>query len=196
MLIDLTRKPLIIMPEECPTSVVVRSIGDHVVTGLLTVGPSKPMEATASIARGGRTLYETRLPLRPNPSMEQGPAWGPASRWGRGPAPRYQRHVEPTKVNIAPEPFEVATVCIDPVTGVSSSWRIGLRIERVEKMKRCPWVVSILDATTGMTLSTIAVSTLNPDPEYEDPLPLTRAIKEKAHPTTNAWTRLLDDDGE
>ncbi len=196
MLIDLSRKPLIVYPETCPSSVVVRSIGNHEVSGTVTYWVDsaragrkrKELKPDASIARGKSMLCETRIPL---PGTKRPYDEDPYAKENYGHRVFKPSH-EP-KVNILPEPFEVASVYVDVVTGAAGTWRAGFRIEFVDKMKKSPWVISISDVTTGTMLSTVAVSSLEPNPVLTDPLPLTKAVQHTVSPG-NAWTRILDDD--
>jgi hypothetical protein len=200
VLIDLTRKPLIVYPEVCESSVVVRSIGNRDVNGIVSFWLDAERKARrrrdinpdAKITRGPSTLYETRLPLPgvnlaygQNPYLRDDPHWRNARDFG----PEKKR----ADANILPEPFEVASAYQDTLTGIHGTWRAGLRIEFMEKMKKSPWVVSVLDVTSGVTLSTIAVSGLDPNPLISDPLPLTKAVQRTVAPG-NAWTRIMDDD--
>lgn len=197
MLLDLTHKPLIVYPETCTSSVVVRSIANHDVDGIVSfwIEPERTrrrresLKPDATITRGKNTLYETRLPL-PGVKLEYGknPYLRDTREWPEG-----HPLAKARKVDILPDPFEVASAYQDQVTCVWGAWRAGIRIEHVEKMKRSPWVVGIVDTTTGMVLSTIAVASLDPNPLIADPLPLTRAIQRTALPG-NAWTKLLVDD--
>lgn len=199
MLIDLTRKPLVIYPEICVSAVVVRSIGNQDVNGLVSfvIDPEratrkrKDIPPDAKLTRGKSTCYETRLPLP-----------GIRLPYGQNPYIHDERHwprehplskEKERRANILPDPFEVASFFTDAVTGAHGTWRAGIKIEHVEKMKRNPWIVGVLDITTGTTLATIAVSGLDPNPLIADPLPLTKAVQRTVAPG-NAWTRLLEDD--
>lgn len=196
MLIDLTRKPLIVYPETCPTSVVVRTIGNHEVNGLVSfwidneraARRRRDLKPDANITRGRSTLFETRIPL-PGTRRERGD--DPYER--DVPYRRWRDDLPKSKANILPEPFEVASVYQDALTNVAGTWRAGIRIEFVEKLKKNPWVVSILDVTSSAVLATLAVSTLDPNPLIADPLPLTKAVQRQVAPG-NAWTRILEDD--
>lgn len=77
MIIDCTRKPLLILPDECTDSVVVRSIGDRGVSGLVTFTSQRrrkneavALEPEAKMTRGSSTCFETRLIL---PGAKRGP---------------------------------------------------------------------------------------------------------------------------
>ncbi len=207
MLIDLTRKPLILYPEESPNALVVRSIGNKQVNGLVSYVTDadnvsrrrRDLKPGAEITRGSNTLYETRVPI-PGAKMADSPyEESHQARWRREDRQRHAQAIgipeAKEKVEILPEPFEVASVYTDILTSVTGTWRAGIRVEFISKMKAYPWVVSVIDATTGVTLSSVAVSGLDPNPEIRDPLPLTRAIQRTARPA-NAWTRVLDDDTE
>jgi hypothetical protein len=211
VLIDLTRKPLVLYPEDCTSSVVMRTIGNRVVSGLVghvTEGarglPSRRVDIRpgAQITRGDSTCYETRLPL-PAPGLgymaEQYTGVPPEGltittsrvrRWRDD--PKMALAEEPKSIRILPEPFEAASVYKDFLTEVSGTWRIAVRIEFLEKLKKAPWIISVLDATTGDILASVAVSGLNPNPVLIDPLPLKKAVERVAQPA-NAWTRILDD---
>jgi hypothetical protein len=77
MIIDCTRKPLLILPDEVQDSVVVRSIGDRGVSGLVTFTSQRrkkneavALEPEARLTRGSSTCFETRLIL---PGAKRGP---------------------------------------------------------------------------------------------------------------------------
>jgi hypothetical protein len=173
VIIDLTRKPLFVFPEECPSSVVVRSIGNRTVSGLVCfwsaygAGSRKLVDITpdAKLTRGDVTCYETKLPL---PKMDGLPA----------------------------EPYECPSVWKDMLTDLQGSWRFNIRIEYLKKVKKAPWTVSIIDGLhEAIVLSTVAVSSLESNPLIADVMPLKRVIAQKVQPG-NAWTRILDDDSE
>lgn len=102
MIIDCTRKPLLILPDEVQDSVVVRSIGDRGVSGLVTFTSQRrkkneavTLEAEARLTRGSSTCFETRLIL---PGAKRGPKQESpydvpyrqqdfSGRFGRGPTP-------------------------------------------------------------------------------------------------------------
>lgn len=203
MIVDVTRKPVIIYPEDCPSSVVVRSIGNRTVSGFVSYWTDQDrkgrrlvdLDPDARMTRGDSTCYETRLPL-PGSKVEKGQTpyenvYTPDLRRGvvRRPGADPVREME----GIPPDPYECPSVWKDMLTGVSGTWRVNVRIEFVKRMKRAPWAVSVFDGVSGTTLATIAVSTLDPNPLIADNLPLKRAIVQTAQPG-NAWTRILDDD--
>jgi hypothetical protein len=189
VLIDVSRKPLIVFPEECRSSVVVRSVGSKVATGIISRPPDKlgakntDLTPGASLRRGAMTCFETRLPLKsmyvPSKTHEEA---------------RARTHRLDDLVSVI-EPFEVTSVYTDILTKVIGTWRVAVRVEFVSKMKRSPWLVGILDAWTGTLLSSIAVSEIDPDPFKADVLPLDKLVKQTLSPHT-AWSRILEDDGD
>lgn len=196
MLIDLTRKPLIVYPEICTSNVVVRSIGNHEVNGIVSfvVEPERvtrkrrDLPPDAKLTRGKSTLYETRLPLPGFNRASDNPYVREERRW-----PSSHPLSKEKRADILPDPFEVASVYSDVVTNIAGTWRAGVSIQFIAKMKKNPWVISILDVTSNTTLSTIAVSGLEPNPLHPDTLPLSKAIEKTVAPG-NAWTRILEDD--
>lgn len=193
-------------PEDCPSSVVVRTIGNQVVAGILRRG-KHDLAPGAKVTRGKATLYESRIPLyadnevimtiggRTVPSRRSLVRYGPLRTRELLPGerpPEPQPLIPPIKLT---EAFEVATVCHDALTDFPGTWRIGIRVEFVPKMKKAPWVVSLQEIGDEVrTLATIAVASLDPEglPEI---LPLNKAVQKTLQPS-NAWTRILDDDTE
>ena len=163
-------------------SVVVRSVGNRVVSGLVGREGEKALTPGATMKRGESILYETRLPL------------------GQAPAGRGKRNAHwlprGTKGYVVfVEPYEVASVFIDMLTEMSGTWRAGIKIEFLpEKLKRYPWVVSVVDVPTGVNLASVAVANLDTDPNplYQDTLPLNKLATDGEPPAT-AWSRILED---
>ena len=188
MLIDVSHKPLIIFPEECTSSVVVRSVGDKTVSGLVTQGESPvivDIKPGASLKRGTVTCYETKLPL---------------GRTGYVPSrDRQMAHQQAHNIVAIVTPFEVASVYTDILTKRPGTWRASIRVEFLPKLRKSPWVVSVLDGTTGVMLSSVAVSGLDTNPFVTDMFPLKKlqdqGITDSGAPAT-AWTRLLEHEDE
>lgn len=205
MIIDLSRRPLIIYPEECTASVVVRSVGNRTVSGFVSfwVMPDRAgrrmidLGPDAQMTKGDVTCYETRLPLPGAKVVTNGHSpyeyvYEGDQRRGR-PQGRPGSDPEKEKLAFPPDPFECPSVWKDMLTGTTGTWRVNVRIEYVLRMKKAPWIVSVIDGVNGTTLSTVAVSGLDPNPLVADSLPLKRAVAKTALPG-NAWTRILDDD--
>jgi hypothetical protein len=92
------------------------------------------------------------------------------------------------------EPFEVASAFTDILTKLPGTWRAAIRVEYLPlKLKKAPWVVSVLNVTTGEHLSSIAVSGLDTDSFVPDVLPLKKLMDQTDHQIT-AWSHILDCD--
>ena len=198
MILDVTRKPLLILPDEVSDSVVVRSLGNRNVTGLITYtvqlstvkSRTVSLDPGASLRQGEITCFETRL-LLPGSRRPKDSPYADMNDY----APRYRaryefEHEKKEPVQILPEPFEVASVYRDPVTRFMGTWRVGMRIEKHQNGKT--WLVTAHDPVTGMLLCTVAVRGLDPNPQIPDVLPLTKATRNKV--ATNAWERIMEDD--
>lgn len=192
MLIDVTRKPALILPDVLQDSVVVRSIGNQEVSGQVTFryerrGVTKSEIITvppgAEITRGGNTCFETRLML---PGCKRGfkdrTPFDFLDDWHD-----YDKPVE----TIHPEPYEVASAFKDSVTDFRGTWRLGVRIEKSLSNKKL-WLVTVFDGMSGAPLCTVGSKDLDPRPQTLEPLPLTRATRTVT--TGTAWDRILGDD--
>lgn len=224
MIIDVSRKPLLVLPDEMADQVIIRSIGNREVTGLVTflqeAGPYAKRKIVdvlpeAQEHRGTSSQFETRLPL-PGAKPAKGiqtpfpvaptppPQWlplvaspGPGDRF----ASRYDAYVTssrgperesaetPPQAELAPEPYEVASVYRDLLTGYQGTWRIAIRIEKHKNGKI--WVVSVTDLGGSCNL-VLATKSLDPNPTIREKLPMNRAQRTQA--TGTAWDRILDDD--
>ena len=201
MIIDVTRKPLLVLPDEITDSVVVRSIGNRDVPGIVTYVYARrwqkaekrtEIEPGAKMTRGDHTCFETRLILPGAKNVEKSPynvLHDYDQRYPRASFDSADRAKEAT-ATILPEPFEVASSFKDPVTGFGGSWRLGFRVEQHKSGKM--WLVTVIDVTTGVLLCTIGAKNLDPNPGILEPLPLSKATRAIA--TGTAWDRILGDD--
>lgn len=204
MIIDVSHKPVLLIPDDVPEALVVRSIADRDATGLVlrydpVTAKHKCLQPGASLTRGSSTCHETFLPLietwasymtgsiveEMTPSQltnsiesrslfitlegRAGPRWG---------TPRM------TKIH---EPYEVVSICTDPVSKATSTWRIGITLEATSKSL---WKVHVIDVSTGAMFASIALRGL--DPEAKPVLPIQRRTRKVAIGT--AWAKLVDDD--
>ena len=204
MIIDITRKPVLVLPDENPESVIVRSMGVrggvdgrvvftykrrwHRSEDIVEVKPG------AQLAKGDSTMYETRLIL-PGTEVEKGrpsPYDYIADQRHRYPSAEITREDREAEAGVVvmPEPFEVASVFKDPLTEFVGSWRVGVRVEKHKNNKI--WVVTILNVTQGNIIFQLALKGLNANPQIIDTLPLARAARNVAVGT--AWSRILEDD--
>lgn len=224
MIIDLTRRPIMTLLDEVPSSVVVRSIGNRSVNGAVTFRYERTREKTdiidvpptASWLRPETACYETRLPL-PGTRMKAGmpspyqPAPFRVYQMARSLPPRAIRPppnyddllsedsgsadpVQPEQQSspILPDPFEVASVYLDRLTGYQGSGRFAIQIEKHRKM----WLVTVSDLTSGH-IFTVGARDLRPNPDDSEVMPINRKIRAQAGqgPRT-AWDRLLDGEDE
>ena len=197
MIIDVTRKPLIVFSDEITDSVVVRSIGNREVSGLVTFlyerrnmkARTISLEPGASLTRGDSTCFETRILLPGSKGPKENPYDFTRDYFNYN----YNDEAAMAKqAKILPEPFEVASYFKDPVTGFSGTWRVGIRAEKHKNGKT--WLVAISDSLTGTLLCTIATRGLDPNPQILETLPLKRATRNVVVGT--AWDRILHGDDD
>src|SRR5512137_435649 len=118
MLIDLTRYPLVILPDECRSSVIIRTRTTRAVNGIV-VGEDpyvrgsikgkklKPIPETASSNYGGDTYHETRLPLVRDE--------------------RLQAEAEAGNIALI---YEAASAAKDSLTDTAMIWRVQISVMR------------------------------------------------------------------
>lgn len=205
MIIDVSRKPLLILPDEMADQVIIRSIGNREVTGLVTFDQTgryekrKIVDVTpeAVLHQGTIAQFETRLPL-PGAPYRRGVTtpypvpprqWQPYTVLSRG--PERESAETPPPVELAPEPYEVASVFRDLVTDYRGSWRLMIRIEKHKNGKI--WIVSVWDAGGTVNL-VLATKYLDPNPTVREKLPLNRAAAATA--TATVWDRIRDVDDD
>jgi hypothetical protein len=179
MLIDITRYPLVLLPDECPSKIIVRTITAGGVSGILyqesieeTQRQTKTkheVRPTETLSRGTASYLETSLPL-----------------------------LEAQQVTPIASVFEGAsvlshTVYKDPV----SAWRV--RIAILFKPESGLWHITAWDLTRNAT-PLLVISTKNLDPHsrfmFGESPPLTRAKRTlvTGEVPANMWTRLLEND--
>ncbi len=173
MLIDLTRRPVIIQPDECKGHVIVRTIASRTVTGLLT----QRLELNRS---GTRTHTPT---LRPGASLQRGPLTCLETRL----------HLDNFEDALA-DPYEVATGSYDLLTNVYREDRLkvqvrfrttGVWLVTVSPHDAAPFLaITVKDLALGRGILGAAVC------EF----PLSRRIQKVAQTgieqPTNVWSRL------
>ncbi len=185
MLLDLTRYPLVMLPDECTSTVALRTISAQGVSGTVWYEDLRPAQGyrmrakekkyelppTASFPRGLATYHETRLP------------------------------VEDAK-EIAPFAcvFEAASVLGHSlVKEPLAAWRV--RVSVLWKTENHTWHVTAWDLSRNdAPIMCIVTKAINPFIKgyKEEATPLMRAKKtlgaEMVDGPANAWTRLLEDD--
>jgi len=184
MLLDLTVRPLQIHPEECPRSLVVRTMGTgSIVTGI--VGRKEayyaedtsahkrkptPLRVAAEAPRPGGKIYrETRIPLAPSLLH------------------RYRRSEAEDGKQLLPEPFKVTTAYRSVARQTVDVSEVSLIIEHHKE--RC--LVSVQEY--GEIPMTIVIKDYNSAPVFEDTelTPLQR-LQNQSKDGPTAWSRLLD----
>lgn len=181
MLLDLTVRPVQVLPDECPKSLVIRTLGvGTYVTGIVGLREDssgyrsknrRTIQPAAKLARRDKTYVETRIPLH-----------------HRIPYCRYH----PPDERILPEPYEVASAYKDVLTSKMDTAEIAVILEHpVSKgVKRCLATIQ----SDGQMLLTIVIKDYEETLGLgEEPVPLERVIKVQSQPMS-AWERMLDDD--
>lgn len=189
MLLDLSVRPLLVIPHEVKGHLVVRTLGTSRVTGLVTqqvYGQNGKYrvyseEVGARLRRGQMECLETRIRPRfdydPLQDLYRIPVDGrPEPR--RAPTP------------ILRDPYEVGTAYRDPVTGTFGEWRLSIQLEA---RPTGTWLVTV-SRVGGEPLLCVAVPQLDPYVSECD-FPLSRVVGSinEIEPET-AWSRLVDDD--
>ena len=180
MLLDLTVRPVQVLPDECPKSLVVRTLGvGAYVTGIVGLREDSSGYRTkkrtaippaAKLNRHDKTYVETRIPL----------------------TQRIARRYHPPDERVLPEPYEVASAYKDVTTSKLETAEIAIILEHpVSKgVKRCLATIQ----SDGKLLLTIVIKDYEATVGLgEEPVPLERVKKIQDQPMS-AWERLLDDD--
>lgn len=151
MVIDLTRRPVFINTDICEKLVVVRTASNHQVDGRLRRNLEKNehrrgrgeknggnnvviVDIGATVETAHRTLLEVRLPLD---------------------------HLVRRKADDPiPNPYEVATVYVDPFSNTTGTWRAQLLVEYVKNKNGGMWCITVRDDATKLDLFTTTAKEL------------------------------------
>lgn len=181
MLIDATRYPLALLPDECPAAVVLRTISARGVSGTVfqeSVGASigggyrtapkekKELGPTEKLDRAFATYLETRLPLR-----------------------------EAREICPLASVFEAASVIASSLNQEQvAAWRVKVSV--LYKFDGSLWHVTVWDESRSAPILLIATKSLDPDGKILGfNTPLARMKKALgADAPANCWARLLEDD--
>lgn len=190
MLIDVSRPTLHVLVDECPLSVVLRTLAreGEAVQGIVQQytdpanGKGQPtwksevrtLPATVSAVRAGLVIRETRLPIE---SVLRNP-YGADKRFA------------------SLEIFEAAS--LRQTAKEILLWRVQVRINRPKDK----WLVSVFDAGTNEELAAFTAMKLRAG--AQDALPLERLnmktaaieVPVRKPDVDNRWTRLLDNEDE
>ena len=183
MLIDLTRKPLNLVPHESPGHLIVRTFQTPDVTGVITHRAGrdpklKALDPGATLKKGSVVCMETRLP--------------PVGRFTLDHEPP-----DPKGPVILPDPFEVATIYRDPLTGAQGNWRLSIQLQQKPGNL---WLVSLnqIEHERVTMLVSVEVSDLLTFGGLKVAYPLQRlmaATATKGGPA-NAWDWLREDNDD
>ena len=174
MLLDLTRYPLVVFPDECQSSVVIRTRTTREVSGSVRMEDPDTrdrrkgvklveVQPTASLQERGDTYSETKLPLH---------RWDDISQFAAV--------------------FEASSAAKDTLTGTGMSWRVQVGIVRKETGL---WSVAVIDMVKSIPLVMVSIRGLGERGIHDEPVPLARVVKSKlraSEPTF--WDRIADDD--
>lgn len=205
---------MLILHEQCPQSIVVRTFEVGDATGRISVKRDQggrrsmldpPKERTqflspgASLKRGDVTCHETRIDvydaLRAYEAANAGQIrWDSTPITDVGGVYHSTTHFrwERPKVDLSAEPFEVATGAKDAVTGQLFLWRAAIFIQRRKEL----WLVTVRDISndTMVDLCSVGVRDLDTGPRLKEDFPLLRLTKAVVGKPQNAWEHLLADD--
>lgn len=193
MILDLTRRPILILQDQCPGTVVVRTFHTRDADGRIYVKREheemKFLKPGASLQRGAITCMETQLNL-----WEALGAYAGKNNfrktvkefsffWTSG--------TEKYDLDLSAEPYEVATGSKDGVTGGQSAWRAAIYIQRYKGL----WFVTVQDISGDkpFDLCTVGTRDLSVNAQVTD-FPLLRLTKKIVGKPQNAWEHLLSDE--
>ncbi len=171
MILDLSKRPVVICTDDCPRSVVIRTLKDSTISGIVSgalpdakFGTLKEatIKPVATMSLGdGRVCLESRLPIS---------------------------HIKPrmSPQDLAPDPFIVVTAYKNTFSNTFSSWRLRLSIE-LHKNARL-WYVTVYDEGEERYLLTATAKDLDKAKELLAPeeVPIRRLERMKGAPYT-AW---------
>lgn len=170
MLIDITRSPLVLIPDECPVSVIVRAASGEGTKGSVWMEATEDyrkrhkaewveLPPTETLDRGNMIYVETRLPL-----------------------------TEAMTLTPLASIFEAASVFRGGV------WRV--RVTLAYKVVPNLWYVTVENVTAKVSLVSVSVKGLTNVWEtlHEEKVPLARAKKTMgADMPATIWSRLMED---
>jgi hypothetical protein len=187
MVIDLTRRPVVVNTDVCPQWIVVRTASNGQVDGLIRRiievrqrrGPVKQDMLVVAVGvrrqTKDRTIMEARLPIDHV----------------------IRRHSDTP----LPNPYEVATHWVDPFTESTGTWRVQISVNHVVGKGDPVWYVILRDETVGQFIAILTAKDLdasevviqvgNKLPRTSDELfPLERINQSSQPEPLNVWQRL------
>lgn len=187
MLLDLTRNPLIVLPDACEKHVVVRTlhrpgISANVIRRQAHAGDRVypvALEPGAKLTRNGQTLFETRIDVGPSLVM-------------------FDPELRQVGPSILPDPHEAASAYTDLLTGKTGTWRIQIQVQR--NPRNNTWLVMAgpvgepFRVAVSMRDLYVGIGRLADDCEF----PLARytqtVAQEGTGPRESVWDRLAQND--
>lgn len=199
MIIDATRKPVFVLPDEVKDSVILRSAGKTETSGHLgywheirgTKRELIDIQPEMSLRQGSVVTHETRIPLPGSNRFRTTTVPRNLALLARGRPPPTEESERP--LPLAMEPMEVVSCYTDPLTNFSGTWRLGIRVQLHQNKKF--WLVELFDGTSMAPLTTVVVRGLDPNPERPEQVPLRKHLRDKSI-KGNAWTKILDEEEE
>jgi hypothetical protein len=205
VLIDLSRRPVRLTFEECPTVVVIRTLRLHTKAGGLlhhesqdpTVRKIFSLDPAARRARGNDEEYIETVLAPPIVHKEQPDhtRWGPTAlplRMAR--STTYAAQHVPQRNGRVPHSNGITHLyCItgyaDQITKVSGIWRINLVFDQGPKGT---WLLTLLDETNGVPLLTVNVPTqIEVQPLFTVKTPLQRFLLSQASEAQDTFWAVL-----
>lgn len=190
MLIDLSRRPFVILPDACPRHVVVRTMHTSTTNGYVVGRTVKDVPETlragASLTRNQQTLLETRLiPQRPDPThvIEAFQLY------------RTSRSTEPFVAPrvFLPDPYEVPSAFRDTLTGRTGAWR---HVIQMEHRRSGTWLVTLgllgQELSFGVALRDLEIGPSDKTCVYELQRHIQKVSREGEGPAPTVWEKLTD----
>jgi hypothetical protein len=183
MLIDVTRRPVRLIFEECPSVVVIRTMAVHGKADavLHQEGPKRAsgysVKAAAKMPQGDRECIETVLaaPIQ--------------SKQLRRALRRAWEEQAPTE----DDPYYAVTAYTDQLTTKGGIWRLNFIFNAGPKKTR---LLTVLDEANDVALFTVQVPAEHPGIQslHSIATPLQRLMNKRNNGETDLWDVILEDD--
>lgn len=195
MVIDLTRRPVVVNTDICPAWIVIRTAANRDVDGVLRrrmdqqsvgVGNRVFKQALGRRARGERKMGDTSE-LRTEVEMPMGD--GPSARIVKESLLPIDHLANKDPREPLPDPYEVATFFVDGFSGSVGTWRAQIILGHVRNKNGEYWQVTVRDEGARIDLVTATAKDLaQGHGAFDEVLPLQRLSSQTAF--GNTWERL------
>lgn len=203
MVIDLTRRPVVVNTDVCTAWIVVRTAANREVDGILRrrmdqrqvvidrYANGRPNATITARAIGRRGRGERRMgdvnELRTEVELPTGD--GSSARILKESRLPIDHLVNKDPHDPLPNPFEVATLYVDGFTGTMGTWRAQLILGRVRNKNGEYWQVTVRDEGARIDLVTVTAKDLahGQGLGFDEVLPLQRLSSQAP---SNTWERL------